>query len=166
VGKIGVLFTSSAVLTRVTEWSGGKFELKTGCFPDMKDCGHLPAGGNGAVLLTKDPKKQQAAWKFIKFATSGLGAAVVAETTGYMPPNKKANEVTLKDFYEKHPNHLIAVKQLPFLGNWYAFPGKNGLKITKVIFDDLQSITTGERTNEASMVLKDMVKEVQTLLPR
>jgi multiple sugar transport system substrate-binding protein len=81
VGKIGVLFTSSAVLTRVTEWSGGKFELKTGCFPDMKDCGHLPAGGNGAVLLTKDPKKQQAAWNFIKFANIASCAAVLYETT-------------------------------------------------------------------------------------
>ena len=165
-GKVGMFFWSTSILTRMTEWVGGKFELKTGPYPDVKPGGSLPAGGNGAVMLTKDPKKQAAAWEFIKFATSGRGAAVVAKTTGYMPPNKKANEVYLKDFYQKHPNHMAAVKQLPLLTNWYAFPGKNGLKITKVIYDDMESIVSGERAKEPLKVLDDMVKDTQKLLPK
>jgi len=61
----------------------------------------LPAGGNSAMLVSNsdDPAVVDAAWKFLKFATSGKGAAVVAETTGYMPPNKAANEM-LGEFYE------------------------------------------------------------------
>ncbi len=45
--------------------------------------------------------------------------------TGYMPPNKVANDVYLKDFYVKKPNNYTAVSQLGLLTKWYAFPGDN-----------------------------------------
>ncbi|MEZ5728423.1 MAG: extracellular solute-binding protein [Burkholderiaceae bacterium] len=118
------------------------------------------------MLLSKDPKKAEAAWKFLKFATSGTGAAQVALTTGYMPPNKAANEVILKDFYAKHPNKFTAVRQLPLLRDWYAFPGSNGLKITKVIEDAMQSIASREKIDQPDAVLAKMVDDVQKLLPR
>lgn len=165
-GKVGMFFWSTSILGRMGEWVGTKFELKTGEYPNVKEGGGLPAGGNAALMLTKDPKKQEAAWKFIKFTTSGRGAAVVALTTGYMPPNKKANEVYLKDFYSKNPNHTAAVNQLPLLRNWYAFPGRNGLKITEVIYNAMQSIVTGERADKPLVVLEQMSKETQKLLPR
>jgi len=165
-GKVGMFFWSTSILARMTEWVGDKFVLKTGPYPGVKVGGGLPAGGNAAVLLAKDPKQQEAAWKYIKFATSGRGAAVVARTTGYMPPNKKANEVYLKDFYAANPNHMAAVKELPLLRNWYAFPGKNGLKITDVIYNDMQSIVTGERAKEPLKVLEGMVRDTQKLLPK
>ena len=90
----------------------------------------------------------------------------MAETTGYMPPNKVANDVYLKDFYVKNPNNYTAVKQLPLLTKWYAFPGDNGLKITDVIKDHLNSIVTGTRTKEPDAVLADMTADVQKLLPK
>jgi multiple sugar transport system substrate-binding protein len=83
-----------------------------------------------------------------------------------MPPNKKANEEYLKDFYATHPNNFTAVQQLPLMTDWYAFPGKNGLKITHVIHDHMQSIASGQRVNESDKVLDDMVADVQKLLPR
>ena len=64
-----------------------------------------------AALLTStsdDPKVQEAAWAWLKFITSGEGAAEVAKTTGYMPPNKAANEVILADFYDQNPNRPAA----------------------------------------------------------
>ena len=118
------------------------------------------------MLLATDPKQAEAAWKFLKYATSGQGAAYVAQTTGYMPPNKKANEVILKDFYAQAPNKFVAVRQLPLLRDWYAFPGKNGLKITKVIFDAMQSIVTRDRIDEPEKVLEEMSQKVQKLLPK
>ncbi|MCG8558390.1 MAG: ABC transporter substrate-binding protein [Hyphomicrobiales bacterium] len=165
-GKIGMYFWSISALQRVTNDSKGKFELKTGLYPSVEPTGGLPAGGNAGMLLATDPERAAAAWTFLKFATSGRGAAIVAETTGYMPPNKKANEVVLKDFYAKNPNKFVAVKQLPLLREWYAFPGKNGLKITKIIEDALQSIATGERMNEPDKVLAEMSEKVQKLLPK
>ena len=90
----------------------------------------------------------------------------MAETTGYMPPNKVANDVYLKDFYEKNPNNYTAVSQLALLTKWYAFPGDNGLKITDVIKDHLNSIVSGARAKEPDAVLADMTRDVQNLLPK
>ncbi|RTE65341.1 ABC transporter substrate-binding protein [Amphritea opalescens] len=165
-GKAGIWFWSTSNVTKAEQLIGDKFEMKTNFFPSVKAGGRLPAGGNAIVMLTKDAAKQDAAWKFIKFSTSGKGAAIVAQTTGYMPPNKKANEEYLTDFYRDHPNHYTAVKQLPLMTDWYAFPGKNGLKITKIIHDHMQSIASGDRVNESGAVLNDMVSDVQKYLPR
>jgi len=83
-----------------------------------------------------------------------------------MPPNKKANDVYLKDFYVENPNNYTAVSQLALLTKWYAFPGENGLKITDVIKDHMASIVTGQRAKEPDKVLADMTADVQKLLPK
>jgi multiple sugar transport system substrate-binding protein len=166
-GKTGVHITSTSDLAKTTGMIGGKFELKTHVFPDVKPgSGRLPAGGNVAMIVSTDKAKQKAAWEFVKFATGPLGASIVAKTTGYMPPNKLANEVYLKDFYAQNPNNYTAVKQLPILTKWYAFPGENGLKITDVIKDHMNSIVTRSRANEPQKVLDDMTRDVQKLLPK
>ncbi|MEZ5583961.1 MAG: hypothetical protein R3F37_15570 [Candidatus Competibacteraceae bacterium] len=36
------------------------------------------------VSQSEDPARLEAAWKFLKFITSGVGAAAVAETTGHL----------------------------------------------------------------------------------
>lgn len=166
-GKTGIHFTSTSDLAKTTEMIAGKFNLKTHVFPDVKpDVGRLPAGGNLGVITATDPAKQKAAWEVMKFWHGPEGAAIMAKTTGYMPPNKKANDVYLKDFYEKNPNNYTAVSQLGLLTKWYAFPGENGLKITDVIKDHLQSVVNGQRAGEPQAVLKDMARDVQKLLPK
>lgn len=166
-GKTGIHITSTSDLAKTTQMIGGKFTLKTHVFPDVKPgTGRLPAGGNVAMITATDKEHQAAAWAFVKFATGPLGAAIVARTTGYMPPNKLANEVHLKDFYAQNPNNYTAVKQLPVLTKWYAFPGENGLKITDVIKDHMNTIVTGARANEPMKVLEDMTADVQKLLPK
>jgi multiple sugar transport system substrate-binding protein len=165
-GKTGIHFTSTSDLTKITQMIGSKFELKTQVYPSVLPNGNLPAGGNLVVIVAKTPEKQSASWAFVKFATGPEGAAIMAKTTGYIPPNKIANDVYLKDFYVQNPNHFTAVKQLPFLTGWYAFPGENGLKITDVINDHLQSIVSGTRAKEPQKVLDDMTASVQKLLPR
>ena len=166
-GKTGIHFTSTSDLAKITGMIGGKFALKTAKFPDVKPgIGRLPAGGNLAIILAKDEAQRKAAWQVLKFWTGPEGAAIVARTTGYMPPNKKANEVYLKDFYVKNPNNYTAVTQLPLLTKWYAFLGENGLKITDVIKDHMQSIVNGSRAKEPVAVLKEMAADVQGLLPK
>lgn len=165
-GKTGLHFTSTSDLAKINEMIGGKFELKTAKWPGVVDGkGRLPAGGNVGMILTPDAKKRDIVWKVFKFWHGPEAAAIVARTTGYMPPNKKANEVYLKDFYEKNPNNYTAVSQLSLLTKWYAFPGENGLKITDVIKDHMNSIITGKRASEPMKVLEDMSADVQKLLP-
>ena len=165
-GEIGMMFWSTSALGAV-ERAKGDFELKTNEFPgiDGKPKG-LPAGGNAALLVStsKDPERLEASWKFLKFITSGTGAAAVAETTGYMPPNKAANEIILADFYKRNPNKETAVRQLPLLRDWLAYPGDNGLAVTQVIYDGIESIVVGDNDDMKS-VQKELTEEVTELLP-
>ncbi len=165
-GEIGMMFWSTSALGAV-ERSQGDFELVTGPFPglDGKPMG-LPAGGNAAMLTSTsdDPKVREAAWTWLKYITSGDGAAEVAKTTGYMPPNKAANEIILADFYDQNPNKQTAVDQLPLLRDWLAYPGDNGLAITQVIYDGIERIVTGDATDMKELQ-EELVEEVADLLP-
>ncbi len=165
-GEVAMLYWSTSALGAV-ERAKGDFELKTGPFPGIagKPKG-LPAGGNAAMLVSQseDPKKLEAAWAWLKFITSGEGAAAVARTTGYMPPNKAANEIILADFYKQNPNKQTAVDQLPLLRDWLAYPGDKGLAITQVIYDGMESIVTGDQDDMKSLQ-KELVEEVSDMLP-
>ena len=165
-GEIGMMFWSTSALGAV-ERSKGEFALVTGPFPGMGNAPKgLPAGGNAALLTSTsdDPKVQEAAWTWLKFITSGEGAAEVAKTTGYMPPNKAANEIILADFYEQNPNKQTAVDQLPLLRDWLAYPGDNGLAITQVIYDSIERIVIGDATDMKELQ-EELVDEVADLLP-
>ncbi|HHC30131.1 MAG TPA: extracellular solute-binding protein, partial [Rhodobacterales bacterium] len=139
-------WSTSAVGT--VERTKADFAFSTHEYPGFEASGPkgLPAGGNAAMFVSTsdDPAVRDAAWKWLKFITSGEGAAEVARTTGYMPPNKAANEIILKDFYAENPTKATAVRQLPLLREWQAYPGKNGLAATQVIYDYLEGIVTGE----------------------
>ncbi len=166
-GEIGMMFWSTSALGSV-ERAKGDFELKTNEFPGIDGSPKgLPAGGNAALLVStsKDPERLAAAWTFIKFITSGVGAAAVAETTGYMPPNKAANEIILADFYKRNPNKETAVRQLPLLRDWLAYPGDNGLAITQVIYDGIEGIVVGDKDNMKD-VQEELVAEVNDLMPK
>ncbi len=164
-GEIGMMFWSTSALGAV-ERAKGDFELRTHEFPGLKGAPlGLPAGGNAAMLVSasKDPERLNAAWTFLKFITSGVGAAAVAETTGYMPPNKAANEIILADFYKKNPNKETAVRQLPLLRDWQAYPGDNGLAVTQVIYDGIESILVGDARDMKALQL-ELTDEVNELL--
>lgn len=165
-GEMGMFFWSTSAVGAVERDKGDKFRLVTGPFPGID--GHaplnLPAGGNAALLVSTsdDPARVAAAWTFLKFITSGIGAAKVAETTGYVPPNKAANEI-IKDFYAQNPNKETAVKQLPLLSEWFAYPGNNGLAVTQVIYDKLESVVTHESTDMKAL-LQEMNEEIADLM--
>ena len=83
-------------------------------------------------------------------------------TTGYVPPNKAANDL-LGDFYSANPNKLTAVEQLPLLADWFAYPGENGLAITQVIYDYTEEIATGSADDMADLQ-EEMMEEINDLL--
>jgi multiple sugar transport system substrate-binding protein len=166
--EIGMLFWSTSALGSVTRAKGDAFTLETGPFPGLNGTPlGLPAGGNAALLTTtsEDPARVDAAWTFLKYITSGEGAAAVAETTGYMPPNKAANEIILADFYKNNPNNQTAVDQLPLLRDWLAYPGDNGLAITQVFYDGIEGIVTGEY-DDMEDLQAELMEEANDLMPK
>lgn len=163
-GKLAVLSTSTSRLASIEKQIGDKFRMKTGFFPIYSQTGTVPAGGNVAMMFTRDPERQKAAWEYIKFATGPQGAVIMTKATGYFPANTLPvdDPSGLKGYYQDNPNQYTAVRQQPWLTGWYAFPGENGLKITDVINDRLQTVF--DQSAKPQAALDAMVQDVQALL--
>jgi multiple sugar transport system substrate-binding protein len=141
--------------------------MRTAAIPMLDPAkGQLPTGGNAAVMLTRDPAKQQVAWDFIKFAAGPYGASVVVPGTGYVPNNALAatSPEYLGDFYAKNPLFKAGLEQMTEMRPWYAFPGSNGVKVTQTIVDNLSRVVEQSATPQEA--LADASDEVQKLLPR
>jgi multiple sugar transport system substrate-binding protein len=165
-GRLGIMMESTAQLARVTREIGGRFQLKTVRYPIAAANGRIPAGGKVAMMFTRDPAKQAAAFRYIRFVTGPEGATIMVNNTGYMPstalPGQR--EDMLGRFYRENPNWRTTLEQLPVMTGWYAFPGQNALRITDVINDHLQTVVNKSREPDA--VLRQMTSDVQALLPR
>ncbi|MBZ9707141.1 ABC transporter substrate-binding protein [Mesorhizobium sp. ESP7-2] len=165
-GKVGFEFQSTGGLVNTIKNVGGKFTLRTAKIPLIDPAnGHLPTGGNAVVILTKDAAKQDAAWKFAKFAAGPYGASVVVPGTGYVPNNELAAKSPeyLGDFYKKNPLFRAGLSQMPLMVPWYAFPGTNGVKVTQTIVDNLSRIVDQSATPKEA--LTDAASDVEGMLP-
>lgn len=166
-GKVGFAFQTTGALRNTIKNVGTKFDLRTGPLPLLNlEKGHLPTGGNAVVILTKDAAKQQAAWKFAKFAAGPYGASVVVPGTGYVPNNELAAKSPdyLADFYKQNPLFQAGLNQMNRMIPWYAFPGTNGVKVTQTIVDNLSRVVEQSATPQEA--LNNAADEVQKLLPR
>ena len=164
-GRTGITMQSTAQLGRFNREIGGRFALKCARYPLTAGNARLPAGGNVAMMFTKDGAKQKAAWDFIKFACGPVGGTMMVKATGYMPASTipAQRKDMLADFYAANPNHQISIQQQDVITGWYAFPGQNALRITDVINDHLQTVVAKREAPDA--VLAKMVADVQSLIP-
>ena len=166
-GQLGLAAESSGSITYHLKEIGEKFELRAAVFPGVvSEIGRLPVGGSVAMMHAKDPRKQEAAWEFIRFVVSPRGQTLQVKHTGYMPSNFLAvrNSDLLGRYYGEHPLEQSAIDQILLAKRWYAFPGPNTLKITKVIEKHIRSVVTQEVDPDTA--LKELVDEVEGLLPK
>jgi len=166
-GRIGIRFGSMAFLRNVMQSVGQNFPIATTPMPVIDaERGRLQVGGSAGMLLARDPAKQEAAWKFLRFSTSAEGTTLMVQNTGYVPCNQQALDDPrwLSDFYRANPLFAAAMRQLPIAVAWYALPGANGVRITQVINDNLQRLVEARATPE--QVAQDTQREVTRLMPR
>ncbi len=148
-GKMGIYVDSSSYLTRVTEGAGDRFSVTL--MPlivaaEDKSSVYFPTGGSALVMLTENRAKQEAAWKYILFATSPRGAKIVVENSGYAPTNAIVLEDKryLGEFYAKNENSRRAHAQVAaYSGPWYAYPGAEGVAVTDLIAAGLVEVIEG-----------------------
>lgn len=114
-------FNSGAVLAYLNSTaslagheSAAKFQVGTAFLPEGPAGFGCCTGGSGMAIVAQTPKeKQQAAMKFIAFAT-GADTVFWSQNTGYMPVrNATIQSAEMKTFYEAHPNFKTTVDQLP-----------------------------------------------------
>lgn len=165
-GTVGILVDSTSYVAAAERQIGGRFKFKTVAFPLAAANGQLPAGGNVAMVFSKDAERQRAAWEYVKFVTGAVGQTQMVNYTGYMPGNEIAVKTPdlLGSFYAKSPNHMTSIQQLPRLTEWASFPGDNSLKIIEVIKNHTETLVTGKRA--ADQVMPDLVRDVNALLPK
>lgn len=162
-GKIGIIASSPNAARAFTDLVGDKFRLGCMTYPRMnKEKGRLPTGGNGGVILTKDPVKQKAAWEYLKFACGPEGQKIAVLGSGYIPTNRQAEKPEyLGDFYKKNPLWYTPVTQIQYASAWQGYKGANGVKIWHKQRDLIGLVMRGELTPQEG--LARIVKETEAL---
>lgn len=165
-GKLGIIFASPNSARGFTDLIGTRFKLMSSTYPVANlDKGTVPTGGNAMMILTTDKARQDAAWEYIKFATSAEGQTVTVLGSGYMPTNKAALAPEfLGKFYEENPNWYTSIKQISRAAPWGGYPGTNGVKIWRAQRDLIGQVMSGDLTPEDG--LAKITEETNALLPK
>jgi multiple sugar transport system substrate-binding protein len=164
-GTVGVFASFSAAIGQIEKQIAGKFNLKVAPWPAMSRDGRLPAGGRVAMIYAKDPRKQKAAWEFIKFLTGPVGQTILVKGVGAVPVNDLAvtDKMLLGSFYDENPNQKATLESVPRLTKWLPYPGDSAIKIGEVVRNQLRRVLISH--DDPSVVLVDMKKAIEPLLP-
>ncbi len=135
------------------------FKVGTAFLPQESNFGCCTGGAGMAILANAPTEKQQAAMKYIAFATSTEGTTTWSKNTGYMPVRKSAVEgEEMQAFFKERPNFKVAVDQLPKTKAQDAarvfIPGGD-----QIIGKGLERITTGNE--DPAAVWQDVTAELQ-----
>lgn len=104
-------FASTGSLGSLT--ATAEFPFATAFLPAEKTFGCCTGGSGLALLSTSSDEVQQAAFKYIEYATSTEVTTWWAQTTGYMPVRTSARDSdAMQAFFKEHPNSKTAVDQL------------------------------------------------------
>ncbi len=166
-GILGIYIDSSSYLSRLIEAAGDRFKVTVMPFivaAQDKSTVYFPTGGSAIVMLTKDKATQEAAWKYILFATGPEGAKIVVENSGYAPTNALVlkDKKYLVEFYANNENSRTAHAQVAaYSGPWYAYPGTEGVAVTDLIGAALVDIVSGASPEEK---IKELANDVRAKL--
>lgn len=163
-GRIALMIDSSSSLTMLEKQIAGRFQLGTARLP-LVPGGQLPASGIAAVMMTRDPARQAAAWRFIRYVCGPAGQMLIGKSTGYLPANDVvvSRSDLLGSYYAERRNVRPVVESLPFATRWYAFPGDSSAKIDSVIANGVSSVVS--LSNSPGQALASMRRSVAALLP-
>jgi len=140
--------------------SAAKFQVGTAFLPEGPSGFGCCTGGSGLAITAASPKeKQQAAMKFVAYAT-GTDTVFWSQNTGYMPVRQAAlQSAEMKTFYEAHPNFKTTVDQLP-----KTRPQDSARELVpngdQIIGKGLERITANGEPAEA--VFKDVADQLDT----
>jgi multiple sugar transport system substrate-binding protein len=163
-GAIALLVDSSSSLGMFVNQIGGRFKLGTAKIPVAQN-GHIPASGIASILVTRDPARQSAAWKLMKFVSGPEGQIIVGKSTGYFPANNLVTQQAdwLGSYYQERPLVRPVIESLPFMSRFRLFPGDNSARIDSAIFDGVASVVTLAKTPDRAMTA--MKRAAEALLP-
>ncbi len=131
---------------------------------------HLPGGwstpNSHALLISKSCKYPEAAWDFVKIATSGEGAKALGVGTNNLTGDEKVNEELFAYFQKEIPSVVPVLKtQLEHLdkltGNW---PAAKDAEIKNAFYPELQNALLGRKSAKEALAAAE--KKVNRILQR
>jgi sn-glycerol 3-phosphate transport system substrate-binding protein len=142
-GSVAMIYHTTGNLNNIN--TNADFAFGTAFLPAGRRFGAPTGGGNFYISANIAPERQQAAWEFIKFATSTDWAARWSVGTGFVATRYSSYETDLmKEFYERLPQAMIARDQLAIAGpelTTYDAP-----RIWRILNDNIQSAIMGDMT--------------------
>ncbi|HEY1325287.1 MAG TPA: ABC transporter substrate-binding protein [Casimicrobiaceae bacterium] len=157
--KVAMIWTTTGNLTNVK--NNAKFDFGVAMLPASKQRGSPTGGGNFYIFKKSTPQQREAAFKFIKWATSPERAAQWGIDTGYVAVRKDAWDTpTMKQYVAGFPAAAVARDQLPYAKA--ELSTHDNQRVTKALNDGLQAALTGTKTPEQAM--KDAQREADRIL--
>jgi sn-glycerol 3-phosphate transport system substrate-binding protein len=116
-GDAGMTIVSSSALGSVLEVLGGgeyaDVDLGVAPLPGSDEQGGVAVAGGGLSITARDPARQAAGWRFVRYLTSPEVQATWAAATGYTPVRTSSVDLpALRDAWEAEPGLRVAYDQL------------------------------------------------------
>lgn len=158
-GATSITFTSSGSLTNILD--NTDFEVGTAFLPAGKQYGSATGGANLYIFNGIDEKKQEAAWKFIRWITEPERVAQWSIDTGYVATRQSAFDTDLmKDYLAKVPQAKTAKEQLEYACSELRV--HNNQRCLQALKQGVDAALTGASTPEEAM--KQAQAEAESLL--
>ena len=157
--KAAMVWTTTGNLTNIR--TNASFPFGVAMLPGIKHPGSPTGGGNFYVFNKTSPAEQQAAMKFIRFATEPARAAQWSIATGYVAPRQDAWDTPeMKKYLQDVPAADVAREQMKY--GVAELSTHDNQRVTKALNDNLQAALSGTKTAEAA--LKDAQREAERIL--
>lgn len=158
-GKTAMMVHTSGNLTNVK--NNAKFDFGVAFPPMKKQFGSPTGGGNMYIFKDTEPKKQAAAWEFVKFMTEPEQAAQFSVGTGYVGVRKSAFDTdTMKKYAASFPQALVARDQLQYAHA--ELSTHNHGKVSTALTNQIQAVLSG--TIDPAGALKKAQEEAERAL--
>ncbi len=90
-----------------------KFDWGIAPLPANRRRGNVVYGTNAVIFSRSSPRRQRAAWKFIKWFTSPENSARWALRTGYVPVRQSSLELeVMREEFLRRPDSLVPIEEL------------------------------------------------------
>ena len=157
--KAAMIWTTTGNLTNVR--TNAKFPFGVAMLPAHKRRGSPTGGGNFYIFKKSTPQQREAAFKFIKWATTPARAAQWGIDTGYVAVRADAWDTpVMKQYVAGFPAAAVARDQLPYAKA--ELSTHDNQRVTKALNDGLQAALTGTKQPEQAM--KDAQREADRIL--
>ncbi len=157
--KAAMIWTTTGNLTNIRANAG--FPFGVAMLPAKKHPGSPTGGGNFYIFAKTTPAEQQAALRFVKWATAPQRAAQWSIATGYVAVTPAAWDTPeMKKYAQEVPQAMVARDQLQY--SVAELSTHDNQRVTTALNNGLQAALTGSKSPADAM--KDAQREATRIL--